>query len=141
MDHGAEHGKCDRVRARRVGVVKDRGHRTRAGTRAGLAAVLAIAMLAASRASVAAGPHDGAAVFKARCAKCHGESGKADTANARALKVRPLVDTAKLAQMTPAEIVRVIKAGPKHEGMGVLPGPDDADLEAVARFVKELAKP
>jgi mono/diheme cytochrome c family protein len=92
------------------------------------------------RAAVAqAGPPDGAAVFSARCAKCHGASGKGDTPQARALKVRPLVNDAELARMTPPEIARAIKSDAKHQGMGSVVDLGDAELEAVAVFVKELA--
>jgi len=85
------------------------------------------------------GPRGGAAVFKARCARCHGESGKTDTPGARALKVRPLANDARLAGMTSAEIVRAIEADAKHEALGALTGVDDAELRAAAAFVKELA--
>lgn len=48
-------------------------------------------------------PQSGAEVFKARCAKCHGDTGRTEPAIARALKVRPLANDATLAGMTPAE--------------------------------------
>jgi hypothetical protein len=38
--------------------------------------------------------------------------------------------------MTPAEIAKVVAANAKHRGLVDL---DDADLEAAAAFVKELA--
>ncbi len=87
-----------------------------------------------------AGPPDGAAVFSARCAKCHGASGKGDMPEARAPKVRPLVNDAERERMTPPEIARAIKSDAKHQGMGSVVDLDDAELEAVAVFVKELAK-
>lgn len=78
----------------------------------------------------------GEAVFKARCARCHGETGKTDTPDARALKVAPLVNDARIAAMTPAEIVELVKSDPKHRGVVDL---QDADLEGAAVFVKTLA--
>jgi mono/diheme cytochrome c family protein len=79
----------------------------------------------------------GAVVFQARCARCHGDTGKADTSVARALKVAPLVSDAKLARMTPAEIVNLVKSNPKHRGVVHL---READLKAAAFFAKKLAK-
>jgi mono/diheme cytochrome c family protein len=104
------------------------------------AIVLLIGALGAGVAVAGSGRLDGAAVFKARCARCHGESGKTDTAAARALKVRPLVDDAKLAQMALADIAKAIKADAKHQRVDSVVDLDDADLGAVAVFVKELAK-
>lgn len=88
---------------------------------------------------VASAAPDGAAVFQARCASCHGPSGRTDTSAARALKVRPLADDPKLARMTPSELVRAITSNPKHRGVNALADADAADIEAAARFVHELA--
>lgn len=82
------------------------------------------------------GERDGAAVYEARCARCHGERGKTDTSVGRVLKVRPLVDDARLARMTPEEIARLVLSDPKHQGVVDL---DPVDVEAAARFVKRLA--
>jgi mono/diheme cytochrome c family protein len=82
---------------------------------------------------------DGNATFKARCAKCHGDSGKSDATVSRALKVRPLANDAALARMTPDAIVRALKADVKHQGVGALDGLDDDELSAVAIVVKKLA--
>jgi mono/diheme cytochrome c family protein len=106
-----------------------------------LAMALLIGALGAGLALADPPGPDGAAVYKARCARCHGASGKTDTADARALKVRPLVDDAQIASMTPAELVRAIKADPKHASFGAIAGVGDAELEAAATFVKTLAKP
>jgi hypothetical protein len=78
----------------------------------------------------------GEIVFQARSAKCHGETGKTDTPPARALKVAPLVNDPRLAEMTPAEIVALVKSDPKHRGVVEL---EDADLEAAAVYVRKLA--
>jgi len=101
--------------------------------------ILLIGVLAAGAAEAAPAAPDGAAVFKARCAKCHGASGMADTSNARALKVRPLVNDTTLALMAPADIAKAIKSDPKHRGMAAVTNLDEKELGAVAVFVKELA--
>ena len=80
-------------------------------------------------------------MFEKRCARCHGESGKADTPGGRALKVRPLANDTSLAPTSPADIASTIRSDPKHRGVGAVAGLDDADLDAVAAFVKDLASP
>lgn len=119
--------------------MNDHAGRKRRGPRVNLPIILLIGVLPVG-AVMADGPHDGVAVFKARCAKCHGESGKTDTAGARALKVRPLANDAELARMAPADIVKAIKSDPKHQGVGAVNGLEDTELEAAAVFVKKLAK-
>ena len=52
---------------------------------------IAALLLVASSAAVAA---DGAAVFKAQCAKCHGDTGNSDTTIGKAMKVPPLAGDA-----------------------------------------------
>jgi cytochrome c len=78
---------------------------------------------------------DGAAVWMAQCAKCHGETGAADTPPAKALKTPPLPGNAKVAAMSVADVVAAIKASKKHASLKLA----DADLEAAAGYAKELA--
>src|ERR1051326_8387107 len=104
--------------------MNDPAGRKRRAPRVNLPIILLIGALAVG-AAMADGPHDGAEVFKARCAKCHGESGKTDTGRARALKVRPLAHDAELARMAPADIVKAIKSDPKHQGVGAVRDLDD----------------
>jgi mono/diheme cytochrome c family protein len=85
-------------------------------------------------------PPDGTALFASHCARCHGQSGKANTSTARALKVRPLVNDAHLAKMAPADIVRAMRSNPKHQGVGAPVDLGDGELEPIAVFVKDLAK-
>lgn len=86
-----------------------------------------------------AGAQDAATVYKAWCARCHGESGKSDTPEARALKVRPFVHDPKFAKMALADIVHAIRSNPKHRDMGAMIGLEDSEVGAAAVFVKELA--
>ncbi len=86
-----------------------------------------------------AGPlrgESGEALFRAQCARCHGDSGTACTALGRALKAAPLENDSRLARMTTAELMRVIQSDAKHRGVLHL-GNDD--LREVAKFVKHLA--
>ena len=90
--------------------------------------------LAGANVSLAA---DGAAIFKQHCASCHGETGKADTAAGKAMKVPALAGDAKVAGMADADITGAIKANAKHAA--VLKKVTDADIAAVAAYVKGLA--
>ena len=78
---------------------------------------------------------DGAAVWKAQCAKCHGETGAADTPAGKTMKAPALPGNQKVAGMPVADIVAGIKASKKHAGLKLA----DADLEAAAGYAKELA--
>lgn len=80
---------------------------------------------------------DGAAVYKEQCAKCHGETGHADTTVAKTLKVAPLAGDAKVAGMTEAEVVERIKTNEKHPQK--IRGLSDEDLAAAAGVAKQLA--
>ena len=80
---------------------------------------------------------DGAAVYKAQCGKCHGDTGKADTTIGKAMKVPALAGDAAIDKMTAAEVAAKIKGNAKH------PPPvkslSDEDIDAVAAYVKQLA--
>jgi mono/diheme cytochrome c family protein len=98
-----------------------------------LAAAAALLLVAASGTSIAA---DGAALFKTHCAKCHGESGHADSPAAKAMKAPAIAGDAKLAAMSDADLIAKIKENKKHVTLKSL---SDADLAAVATYAKQLA--
>ena len=104
----------------------------------GFATAIAATLAGGVGMSCASGP-DGGSVFRERCARCHGDSGRSDSVESRALKVRPLVGDAKLAQMAPAEIANAIKSDPKHHSMGALTDLDESALGAAAAYVKKIA--
>ena len=78
---------------------------------------------------------DGKAIWVAQCAKCHAETGDADTPPGKALKTPPLPGNAPVATMSVADLVAGIKASKKHASLKLA----DADLEAAAGYAKELA--
>src|SRR5262250_1761333 len=80
---------------------------------------------------------DGAAVFKAQCAKCHGDTGKADTTVGKAMKVPPLAGDANIQKMSEADVAARIKGNAKHPP--TVKSLSDDDINAVAAFVKQLA--
>ena len=77
---------------------------------------------------------DGAALFKANCAKCHGDTGHADSAAAKALKAPALAGNAEIAGLADADLVAKIKANKKHGSLKLT----DAGLTDVAAYVKGL---
>lgn len=91
--------------------------------------VLGIAMAAAAE--------DGAAVYKAQCAKCHGETGTSDTPAGKTLKVPALKGDAKVAAMSVEDIVKATKANEKHKSfIGKI---TDEQVSAAAAQVKQIA--
>jgi mono/diheme cytochrome c family protein len=77
------------------------------------------------------------ATFRSRCGSCHGETGRADSMEARALKVPPLKDYKRLRGMTPAEIAAAVRRNAKHR---VLTELSDADLLEAAEYVTRLVR-
>ena len=80
---------------------------------------------------------DGAAVYKAQCAKCHGDTGDADTAAAKTLKVPKLKGDAKVAGMSVADIVAAVKANEKHKSF--IKKLSDEQVTAAAGQAKSIA--
>jgi len=79
-----------------------------------------------------------AAVFKDHCAKCHGETGQADTPAGQMLKVPKLAGNTKVAGMALADLVASVKQNEKHKAM--LKKLSDAQIEAGASAAKTLAE-
>jgi cytochrome c553 len=90
-------------------------------------------VLVASAASAA----DPAAVYKAQCAKCHGETGDSDTAVGKAMKAPALAGDAKLKAAAEADVAALIKGAAKHPAG--IKGLSDDDLKAAAVHAKALA--
>ncbi len=80
---------------------------------------------------------DGAAVYKAQCAKCHGDTGAADTSAAKTLKVPPIKGDAKVAGASVEELVKTAKANEKHKSF--ITKISDEQLTAAATEMKKLA--
>jgi mono/diheme cytochrome c family protein len=80
---------------------------------------------------------DGAAIYKEQCAKCHGDTGKADTTIGKAMKVPPIAGDANVQKMSASDVVARIKGNAKHPP--TIKSLSDADVDAVAAYVKQLA--
>jgi mono/diheme cytochrome c family protein len=98
------------------------------------AAIVAIFALLVATAAFA----DGAAVYKAKCAMCHGATGAGDTPVGKTMKVPPLASP-DVQKKTDAELTTVVT-----DGKGKMPAnkgklsPDD--IKAVVAFVRTLKK-
>ena len=84
-----------------------------------------------------AAAEDGAAVFKAQCAKCHGETGEADTPAGKTLKVPKLKGDGKVAGMSVDDIAKAMKANEKHKSF--ITKLTDEQINAAAGVAKQIA--
>ena len=86
---------------------------------------------------LAAGP-DGAAVYKSKCAMCHGPDGAGQTPMGKTLKLRDL-RSAEVQKMSDADMTKVIS-----DGKGKMPPNKgkigDAEIKALVAFIRTLKK-
>lgn len=81
----------------------------------------------------------GEAAYKAQCASCHGDSGKADTPTGMALKARNLVDDAYKQGDSLAQVSKTLETGVPGTAMASFAHLGE-DREAVAAYVVALRK-
>ena len=95
-------------------------------------------LIAAPSAFAGGGGSDGAAIYQAKCAMCHGPDGAGQTPMGKNLKLRPL-GSADVQKQTDAELVKWITDGkgkmPAYKGK-LTP----ADIDAVVGFIRTLKK-
>ena len=84
--------------------------------------ILAFGALAAAPAMAA----DGAALYAANCAKCHGADGNAQTAVGKAMKAPPL----HAGQLPAEKLVAFVRGSDKHKPLAAKLG--DEELTAIA---------
>jgi mono/diheme cytochrome c family protein len=106
-----------------------------------VACVGVIAALALSpRVSLAQAP-DGAALYKANCAACHGQTGVPAAAMAKMFKqLKPFTDPATLKNVSEDSVVTIIENGIKPAMKSFKGKLSTEQAGAVAKYVKGLAK-
>lgn len=99
---------------------------------------LAVAVLVIPTAARADGGVDGAAIFKAKCAMCHGPDGKGQTTMGKSMKLRDL-GSAGVQKQTDAELFKIVA-----DGKGKMPSYkaklDQQSLDALVVFMRTLKK-
>ena len=97
---------------------------------------LTIAILAVILAPVSMFAADGAAVYKAKCATCHGANGAGDTTMGKNLKLRAL-GSADVQKTSDADLTKVIA-----DGKGKMPGYKSKlsgdEIKALVTFIRSL---
>jgi mono/diheme cytochrome c family protein len=81
---------------------------------------------------------DGKAIFKAKCAMCHGADGKGQTSMGKSMKIRDLASP-EVQKLTDAELTAITTNGkgkmPAYKGKLT-----DAEIKAVIVAIRDLAK-
>src|SRR5262245_61827543 len=99
-------------------------------------ALLRVALGVLCLGAPAASAEDGAKLYEANCAKCHGSDGKADTPVGKAMKAHALNDP-KFAKIEAETVIQVIHENPKHKALAGKV--TDAELTAITGHIRELA--
>jgi cytochrome c6 len=99
--------------------------------------LIAALVVAFAPSRAAAEGENGAAIFKAKCATCHGPDGSGNTAVGKSLKVADL-RSAEVQKKSDAELTQSIA-----EGKGNMPGfkstATEDEIHAIVMFVRTLA--
>jgi cytochrome c oxidase cbb3-type subunit 3 len=103
--------------------------------------LFALSALAACDRTVAGGSNDGAAVFKAACATCHGEHGKPPAQMTAQLGVRDLTGAEFRARKSLALVEAQVREGSPSGRMPAFTGAlTEAQIAAVAAYVLTLSE-
>lgn len=95
-------------------------------------------LIAAPSALAGGGGSDGAAIYKAKCAMCHGPDGAGQTTMGKNMKLRAL-GSAEVQKQTDAELVKWIA-----DGKGKMPAYKakltPADIDALVALIRTMKK-
>jgi mono/diheme cytochrome c family protein len=101
-------------------------------------AVIALCCLIAAPAAFAGGGPDGAAIYKSKCAMCHGPDGAGQTAMGKNMKLRDL-RSAEVQKQTDVELAKWIA-----DGKGKMPAYkaklSAAEIDALVGFIRSIKK-
>jgi cytochrome c6 len=101
-------------------------------------AICTVAVLALGLTSVPASAQDAAALYKTKCAACHGADGKGETAIGKANKIRDL-GSAEVRAESDADLTTIITAGKsKMPAYGKSLKPDQ--VKDLVAYIRTLAK-
>ncbi len=99
-------------------------------------AVLVILSLLVFAVAAVANAEDAAAVYKAKCAACHGATGAGDTGMGKTFKLRPL-GSADVQKLSDEELTKLIA-----DGKGKMPAykgkVSDEDIKGLVKFIRTL---
>lgn len=99
--------------------------------------VIVLLALAVALPLFAAGP-DGAAIYKSKCAMCHGPDGAGQTTMGKNLKLRDL-RSADVQKQSDADLTKIITDGkgkmPSYKGKV-----SDAEIHALVAFIRSIKK-
>lgn len=103
-----------------------------------IGSALVLVTAASLFAGVPAHAQSGAALFKAKCAPCHGPDGKGDTSMGKVLKVRDL-SSAEVQKQSNAELTTAIEDGkgkmPPYKGKL-----SSGDIKELVSYIRSLKK-
>jgi cytochrome c6 len=99
---------------------------------------LAVTLLLALFVVPAAMAEDGAALYKAKCAMCHGQDGAGQTTMGKNMKLRDL-GSAEVQKQTDAELTKITADG-KNKMPAYKSKMTAAEIEAVVKFIRTLKK-
>jgi mono/diheme cytochrome c family protein len=102
-----------------------------------ISVVLALLALIATPLLADATP-DGASIFKAKCAMCHGPDGSGQTAMGKSLKIRAL-GSAEVQKQTDAELTNIIANG-KNKMLAYKGKLTPEEIKTVVGFIRTLKK-
>ncbi len=101
-----------------------------------------VVLLGAASVSVLA--EDGAAIFSAKCAICHGKDGKGQTKMGEKNGIKDLTDAKYQATFTDEQMLKTLKEGKKVDDKVKMKAYDTIlsaeEIKAVAAYVRTLAK-
>ncbi len=102
--------------------------------------VIIVAILAAGTAfAEGADAPDGAALYAAKCASCHGADAKGDTPVGKAMGVKSLLTPDWAGDDATAKIATAIRDGIPPKMPGMASKLSDAEIEAISKAVKDMA--